>query len=239
MPGAAWTRRVDSVGASAADTGGSRRGAGTRIRVVIADDHPLVRAAIRSILQEADFEVCAEAEDAPGAVEATRRERPDICLLDVRMPGDGIRAAQEITQKFPGVAVVMVTAATDIGTVFAALEAGAVGYLPKTGSLARLPETLRGVLRGEAAIPRDLTAQVLSEVGAGGRAQRHQVTGRPGVSVTSREADVLELLQRGLGTAEISERLFLSPTTVRTHVSALLRKFGVRDRAELRVLVSE
>lgn len=231
---------MKDVGAVGTDQGGPRRaGIGTRVRVVIADDHPLTRAGIRCLLEGADFEVCAEAADATGAVEATRREMPDICLLDVSMPGDGIRAAQEITQKFPGVAVVMVTAATDVETVLAALQAGAVGYLPKTGSLARLPETLLGVLRGEAAIPRDLMARVLAEVGSGVRAQRHQVSGRLGVSLTSRETDVLELLQRGLGTNEISERLFLSPTTVRTHVSALLRKFAVRDRAALRDLLAQ
>jgi len=209
------------------------------IRVVIADDHPLIRAGIRCVLERADFEVCAEAADAAEAVEAAGREMPDICLLDVGMPGDGIRAASQITHRFPGVAVVMVSAATAVDTVLAAFQAGAVGYLPKTGSLARLPETLRGVLRGEAAIPRDLTARVLSEVGAGGWAQRHQVVGRLGVSVTGREADVLELLQRGLGTHEISECLFLSPTTVRTHISALLRKFGVRDRGALRELLAQ
>jgi DNA-binding NarL/FixJ family response regulator len=229
------------MGGIGTEQGGPRLAASDTkvVRVVIADDHPLVRAGIRCLLEGAGFEVCAEAADAPGAVEATGREMPDICLLDVTMPGDGIWAAKEISHKFPEVAVVMITGATDIATVLAAIQAGAVGYLPKTGSLARLPETLRGVLRGEAAIPRDLTARVLSEVGAGGWAQRHQVVGRLGVSITGREADVLELLQRGLGTQEISECLFLSPTTVRTHVSALLRKFGVRDRAALRDLLAQ
>lgn len=231
---------VGAVGTVETEHGEPRAEDKTKIRVVIADDHPVFRAGLRQVLEAAAFEVCAEAEDAPGAVEATRRERPDICLLDIRMPGDGIRAAREITQRCPGVAVVMVTAVTEIDSVVAALRAGAVGYLPKTGSLARLPETLRGVLRGESAIPRDLTARVLSEVGSrGGRAQRHQVAGRLGVSVTGRQADVLELLQRGLDTREISALLFLSPTTVRTHVSALLRKFGVRDRAALRDLLAQ
>jgi DNA-binding NarL/FixJ family response regulator len=127
----------------------------------------------------------------------------------------------------------MISADNNVETVVASLRAGAMGYLPKTASLMRLPEALHGVMRGEAAIPRDLTARVLALLGPGGRSHRHPLLGRLGVSLTSREADVLDLLRQGWGTAEISGRLFLSATTVRSHVSALLRKFGVRDRQAL------
>ena len=207
-----------------------------RPRVLIADDHPIVRASIRRALEQADFEVCAEAEDGPGAVEAAIREAPELCLLDVQMPGNGIRAAEAITQKLPAAAVVMISAHSDDDTLLAALRAGAVGYLPKTDGLGRLPEALHGVLRGEAALPRRLTARVLAEFG---RSYRQPVPGRFGVSLTGREADVLQLIRRGCTTAEISQRLFLSTGTVRCHVSALLRKFEARDRRALQALFIE
>lgn len=206
-------------------------------RVLVADDHPLTRTGIRLALESNGFEVCAEAGDADSAVELALRENPDVCLLDVRMPGDGIRAAQRITRFVPRAAVVMLTASSDDDALFAALSAGAVGFLLKDRELGRLPEALRGVLKGEAAVPRDLTGRVLAEFRRRGGAQRLPLPGRPGVSLTRREAEVLDLLRQDLRTAEIGERLFLSAATVRTHVSALLRKFQVSDREALRELL--
>jgi DNA-binding NarL/FixJ family response regulator len=199
---------------------------------MVADDHPLTRLGIRHALEGGGFELCAEVGDADGAVEAAIRERPDVCLLDVRMPGDGIRAAERILELVPECVVVMVSASTDDETLFAALQAGAVGYLVKDRALGRLTEALTGVLKGEAAVPRDLTARVLAEFRRRGRPYRLP-EGRSNVNLTRREADVLELLRQGLGTAEIAKPLFLSPATVRTHVSALMRKFGVSDRQAL------
>jgi DNA-binding NarL/FixJ family response regulator len=207
------------------------------VRVLVADDHPLTRVGIGLALEGEGFEVCAEAGDADGAVEAAVRERPDLCLLDVSMPGGGIRAAEMILDRVPESVVVMVTAASDDETLFAALRAGAQGFLVKDRALGRLPQALAGVLEGEAAMPRDLTARVLAEFRRRGRSPRLTGAGRPRVGLTSREADVLELLHQGLETAEIGERLFLAGTTVRTHVSALLRKFGVRDREALLALL--
>jgi DNA-binding NarL/FixJ family response regulator len=205
-------------------------------RVLVADDHPLTRTGIRHALEAGGFEVCAEAGDADSAIELALREEPDVCLLDVRMPGDGIKAAQRIAEFVPQTVVVMLTASSDDDTLFAALRAGAVGFLLKDRLLGRLPQALRGVLRGEAAVPRDLTVRVLAEFRRRG-GTRLPVPGRPGVTLTRREGEVLELLGEGLGTADISSRLFLSPTTVRTHVSALLRKFEVADREALRELL--
>ena len=119
-------------------------------------------------------------------LEAAVRERPDVCLLDVRMPGGGIRAAERIIELVPGCVVVMITASTDDETLFAALRAGAVGYLVKDRSLGRLHEALAGVLDGEAAVPRDLTARVLAEFRRRGRPHRLP-DGYSHVSVTSRE----------------------------------------------------
>jgi two-component system NarL family response regulator len=217
---------------SLADRTAARREARTPVRVLVADDHPLTRLGIHHALDGEGFEMCAEAADADGAVEAAVRERPDVCLLDVRMPGGGIRAAERIIELVPECVVVMITASTDDETLFAALRAGAVGYLLKDRALGRLTEALTGVLDGEAAVPRDLTARVLAEFRRRGRPHRLP-GGHPGVNLTSRETDVLELLRQGLGTAEMGTRLFLAPATVRTHVSALMRKFGVRDRQAL------
>src|SRR5437762_11526884 len=114
------------------------------IRVLVADDHPLICLGLRHALSDV-FEVCAEAEDADGAVEAARREKPDICLIDVSMPGNGIQAAARVVAELPGVAVVMISAASDDATLFAALRAGAMGFLPKEMALTRLPEALLGV----------------------------------------------------------------------------------------------
>jgi DNA-binding NarL/FixJ family response regulator len=208
---------------------------GRPIRVLVADDHPLTRLGIRYALGEG-FDVRAEVGDAESAVAAARRERPEICLLDVDMPGNGIWAAAQIVAELPEVAVVMISAARDDETLLDALRAGAVGYLSKEMAFTRLPEALRGVLNGEAAVPRDVTARLLGELRRPRRLHPHGRTGRAAAALTSRETDVLELLLEGLATAEIARKLFLSPPTVRSHVAAVMRKFGVRDRAALRAL---
>jgi len=205
------------------------------IRVLVADDHPLTRLGIRHALGDG-FEVCAEADDAEAAVEAALREQPDICLLDVGMPGNGISAAARIAALLPRAAVVMISAARDDDTLLAALRAGAVGYLPKEMAFTRLPEALLGVLDGEAALPRDVTARLLQELRRPGRVHALRHGTRPVANLTSRETDVLELLVDGHGTAKIGQQLFLTPPTVRSHVAALMRKFGVRDRRALRAL---
>lgn len=211
-------------------------GAITRpVRVLVADSHPLTRLGISGALGDG-FAVCAEAEDADSAVAAAFREKPDICLLDVCMPGDGIKAAARIVAELPGTAVVMISATHDDETLFAILQAGAVGYLPKQNSFARLPEALRGVLRGEGAFPRGTTARLLGQLGRPGQIRRLGYGTLPGASLTSRETDVLELLLAGHGTAEIGAKLFLSQPTVRSHVAAVMRKFGVGNRAALREL---
>ena len=200
--------------------------------MLVADDHPVTRMGIRHALAGGGFVVCAEVGDAEAAVAAAVGENPDICLLDVRMPGSGLLAAERIAALVPGAAVVMISASSDDATVFAALRAGAVGFLVKDAVFGRLPEALLGVLNGEAAVPREMTARLIEEFRRGTRVRRlPRLPSR--VCLTGRETDVLELLLQGLGTAEISARLFLALATVRTHVAALLRKFGVKDRNAL------
>jgi DNA-binding NarL/FixJ family response regulator len=200
-------------------------------RVLIADDHPPTRAGARAALQ-AEFEICGEAASAGETVELALQEAPDICLIDVHMPGGGVAAAAEITAKLPGTAVVMLTISQHDDDLFAALSAGAVGYLLKGIDPARLPNALLGVLQGEAAVPRPLVARVLAELRDQSARRRLPMVGQRPVTLTNREWQVLDLMRDGLTTKEIANRLFIATVTVRTHVSSILRKLDVTDRDE-------
>ncbi|MCU1675510.1 MAG: Two component transcriptional regulator, CheY family [Frankiales bacterium] len=206
----------------------------TTIRVVTADDHPPTRAGIRSALEGTEFEVVGEAFTATTAIHEATRLAPDICLVDVRMPGGGVVAVAEISRRLPQTALVMLTVSEDHVDLVGALRAGASGYLLKTIDPDRLVHALRGVLNGEAAIPRRLMHQVLSELRDADPASADlEGTAPDGLvmpSLTSRESQVLEMLRRGLSTADMAEALFVSQGTVRSHVSALLRKLAVDDR---------
>ena len=207
-------------------------------RVLIADEHAATRAGIRTVLEDEGFDICGEVTDAQAAVETAVRERPEIALLDVEIPGSGIAAAEAITARVPETSVVMLTASTADADLFDALRAGAVGYLLKGTDSARLVHALRGVLAGEAAIPRTLVTRIVSEFG--GRTRRHLTLARRGIELTPREGEVLELLREGLTTARMAERLFVSPVTVRRHVSTLLHKLDAPDReAAVRMLDDE
>ena len=203
---------------------------GDPIRVLIADDHPPTRAGVTAALEQDGFVVCAQAADARAAIEAARRERPDVCLLDIHMPGDGIHAAETIARDLPEVAVVMLTVSRTDADLFNALRVGASGYLLKDIDPVRLPLALRGVLDGEAALPRRLVALLIEEFRERKRRRRIPLVGRRGVELTDREWEVLELMKQGLTTDEIATRLFISPVTVRTHVSAVLKKLHVPTR---------
>jgi DNA-binding NarL/FixJ family response regulator len=198
--------------------------------VVIADDHPPTRAGVHAALEDGGFDVCAEASTAPDAVAAVAEHRPDIALLDVQMPGNGIAAAAEISRRFPETAVVMLTVSRSNEDLFDSLRAGAVGYLLKDTDPNRLPHALRGVLAGEAALPRTLVTRLVDEFRERSRKRRVPIIGSRQVELTSREWEVLQLLRDGLRTEEIAGRLFVSPVTVRTHVSSILKKLQVRDR---------
>jgi DNA-binding NarL/FixJ family response regulator len=200
------------------------------IRILLADDHVSQRSGIRAILEAAGgFDVCAEAGDAGSAVELAKQEIPDICLIDIDMPGNGISAAAEIATAVPEAAVVMLTVSRNDSDLFDALRAGADGYLLKDTSAERLPEALRGVVRGEAALPRHLVSRLIDEFQRRGR-RRTIAMDRKGVRLTSREWEVLDLLCEGRSTEVIAEKLFVGAVTVRSHVSAILKKLDVPDR---------
>jgi DNA-binding NarL/FixJ family response regulator len=202
------------------------------ITVLLADDHAAVRAGIRLALAGEGFQVVAEAADGPDAVKQALEVRPDIALLDVNMPGSGIKAAEEIVQTLPETVVVMLTVSRDDDDLFAALRAGASGYLLKDTDPSRLPFALRGVLDGEAALPRGLVARLIEEFRTRGKRRRLPLMRQRGVELTEREWEVLEFLHDGLSTAEIAERMTISPVTVRRHVSEILKKLRVTSRAE-------
>jgi DNA-binding NarL/FixJ family response regulator len=204
----------------------------TQISVLIADDHMPTRRDVRAALEaNPDFRVCAEAPDAPGAVDAAIREAPDVCLLDINMPGSGIAAAWEITSRLPDTRVVMLTVSREDDDLFDALRAGAAGYLLKDTDPVRLPLALLDVVKGDAAIPRDLVARLVGEFRDRGPRRRALLGNDMNGHLTSREWEVLELLRDGLTTGEIAEKLYISQVTARSHISAILKKLRVPDRS--------
>jgi DNA-binding NarL/FixJ family response regulator len=200
-------------------------------RVLLADDHAPTRADVRQWLEESRrYAVCGEAADAAAAIELAVRERPDLCILDVRMPGGGAAAAWEIHARLPEAKIVMLTVSDDDDDLFAALRAGASGYLLKDIDPSRLPNALDDVLAGRAAMPRDLVARLIGEFRDRGPRRRATVQVSTDAELTSREWQVLDLLRQRLTTVEIAKRLFLSQTTVRTHIASIVKKLGVPDR---------
>ena len=199
------------------------------VTVLLADDHVATRRGVRSILEADGFRVVAEADNAVAAVAAARELAPMVCILDISMPGGGIAAAARIRQNLPETRVIMLTVSSSRDDLLEALRAGAVGYLLKSMNPERLPHAVRGVLAGEAAIPRELVSKLLVELRNSSPGMTPVEARRLGLS--AREVQVLGLLEERHDTAEIASRLGISATTVRRHLSAAIRKLEVRDRA--------
>jgi len=200
------------------------------LRVVVADDYPPVRLGVRALLEQHGFSVCGEASDARGAVDEALAKRPEVCVLDVKMPGGGVAAAREITEQLPETSVVMFTVSRDESDLVASLRAGADGYVLKDSPQELLPTVLRGVVQGESAVPKELLRRLV-DTSLRHRRQR-ELLGDDVQALTAREWEILELMRDGLSTAEIAERLVVQPVTVRTHVASILRKLGARDRRD-------
>lgn len=198
-------------------------------RVLLADDSRLVRTAMSAALQRAGFELCGVVESADEAIELALRERPELCVLDIYMPGSGIRAAEEICRQIPGTTVVMLTSSERNRDLLDALRAGATGYLPKDIGGDRLRDTLRRALDGELMMPKSLVAKALRE-GArweGGRAVRLP-SGRS-AELTARQVEVIDMLADGRTTDEIAERLLVAPTDMEQEIAELLTTLEARD----------
>ena len=211
------------------------------IRVLVADDHAAVRAGIVLILDgHRDIEVVGQASDGEQAVAMARELRPDVVLMDIRMPKlDGISATRELS----GVADVLILTTFDIDEyVFGALRAGAAGFLLKNTDADALVEALRVVARGDGLISPSVTRRLISAFGTavpergpyGGGGLRHEVE-----RLTPREREVLVCIGRGLSNAEIAAELDMAEATTKTHVSRLLNKLGLRSRVQAAILAQE
>jgi DNA-binding NarL/FixJ family response regulator len=207
------------------------------IKVLIADDNARMRALVRDALEaDGGFTVCGEAADADGAVAIATAEGPDVCLVDINMPGGGIAAVAHITAARPTTRVIVLTVSREDNDLFDALRAGADGYLLKGSDEMLITESIRRVVAGEATLPGTLVARLVEEF-RDREARRVPIANGQSARLTGREWDVLELLREGLTTAEMAQRLYVSQTTVRSHVAAVLRKLRVPDRdAAIRLL---
>jgi DNA-binding NarL/FixJ family response regulator len=189
------------------------------------------------LLERGGFVVCAEAASAERGAALALRELPELSVVHGSLPGGGVSAVGRIKTRVPATAVVLLTRRPDADELIDALRAGASGYVLETLGFQGVSRALQAVRRGEPAIPRELLGALADEFRARGLRRRINVPGRPAAELTRRQSEVLELLRRGLSTAEIAERLLISPVTVRRHLGLALAKLAAKDRATaLRVL---
>jgi DNA-binding NarL/FixJ family response regulator len=205
------------------------------LRAVVADDHPVFRSGLRTLLEDLGVEVVGEAADGAAAVKAALEHRPDVVLMDLQMPEvNGLEATRRLSTAAPEVRVLVLTMVEDDDMLFAALRAGAAGYLLKGAGPDEIDRAVRGVAAGDA-------------VYGAGVAEKLRVLFAAGPSpapvafpqLVERERDVLDLMAGGASNGEIAKRLYLSDKTVRNYVSSIFAKLGVRDRAQAIVRARE
>ena len=191
------------------------------IRVVLADDHPIVREGLRGMLAaEPGIEVVADAASGAEAIAVAARYQPDVVLMDLRMPhGDGVEATTEIVGRHPGIRVVVLTTYETDADIVRAVEAGAVGYLLKDAPISELGNAIRAAARGETVLAPSVARRLVSHV----RQPRRDL-------LSGRETEVLALVARGLTNAEIGQQLSITEATVKTHLLRSFGKLGVNDR---------
>jgi DNA-binding NarL/FixJ family response regulator len=199
------------------------------IRLVLADDQPLIRAGLRLILEaESDFEIVSEAVDGAQAVLAERNHRPDLVLMDVRMPGmDGLRATQQIRAADEPTAVLILTTFDDDDVLWGAVDAGASGFVLKDSSAADLIAAIRTTAAGGSWLDPRVTPRLLARL-------RDRGPSLPAAELdllSDREREVLTLMAQGANNIEVAEQLFVSERTVKSHVGSIFTKLGARDRA--------
>jgi DNA-binding NarL/FixJ family response regulator len=203
-----------------------------RTRLLVVEDETLLRGTLAQLLrQEPDLDVVGEAADGEQAVAEALTRRPDVILMDLRMPKmTGVEATRRIRQALPEVAVVVLTHLADDENLFAALKAGALGYVLKDASIEQIKEVIRAARRGEGFIYPSLVPRVLQEFARlSVQTERHREIFQ---ELTRREVEVLELLGEGRRNREIADRLYISERTVKNHISSILAKLHVNDRTE-------
>lgn len=198
------------------------------IRVLLADDHPVVRGGLRALLDSlSGYEVVAEASDGEAAVREAQLVKPDVVLMDIRMPGiDGIEATRRLRVAVPDTAILVLTMFDDDDTVFAAMRAGAMGYLLKGAEQAEIDRGIRAVVAGEAIFSPGVAQRVLGFFAA------PRAATDPFPELTAREREVLDLVAAGRRNQAIADELFLAPKTVANHISSIFVKLAVADRSE-------
>jgi two-component system, NarL family, nitrate/nitrite response regulator NarL len=196
-----------------------------RVRVLVADDHPLYREGVlRALSASGQVEVVAEVEDGRSALAKVQELLPDVALIDFKLPGlDGVALTNAVVREGLPVRVLLVSAFTDSGVVYKALETGAAGFLSKEARREELVDAVLACARGEDIIPPDLAGGLVSEI------RLRKQNDRP--ALTKREQEILHLIAAGKSLPEIAEQLYLGLTTVKTHVQHLYEKLGVSDRA--------
>lgn len=213
-------------------------------RLLLVDDQPLVRAGLTMALADLpDLIVAGEAGSGAEAIRLATNLRPDVVVMDIRMPGtDGIEATRAITTTAPDVRVLILTTFDDEDNVYAALRAGASGFLVKDMALTDIIAAIRVVAAGEALLAPSVTRRLIREFATRGQpvaSGRTAAQQRRLADVTEREREVLTLVARGMSNGEIAERLFISPATAKTHVARLLTKLDARDRVHLVIAAYE
>jgi len=196
------------------------------IRLLLADDHTMVRQSMRRSMEDAGFEIVGEAGDGAEAVRLATTERPDVVLMDVSMPVlDGVEATRQVRAAGAGAPqVVMLTMHADADVVRRSLRAGAVGYLTKDSSISEVVDAVRLAASGDGAVSPGLAAALLREAAV--------PAPDPGQQVSAREVEVLQLIAEGASPPEVAERLFISVKTVKNHLSSIYEKLDARDRTQ-------
>jgi two-component system, NarL family, response regulator LiaR len=199
-----------------------------KIRVLIADDHPIVRRGLNiTINAQEDMELVAEASNGEEAVTRIREHRPEVIIMDLKMPGkDGLAAIKEVTESMPGARILVLTSFSDDDNVFAAIKAGAVGFLLKDSPPDQLLDAIRAVHRGEGALHSSIARKLMTEI------KRPPDRVRTDAPLTPRELEVLQYIAQGLSNREIADKMSVSIRTVTTHVGSILDKLHLANRTK-------